>query len=532
MGTIILFCLLLAWNTSLASRPPTPPSPHALIPPSPHAPTPLLWTDPAGRPTPDAREALALLRDAAADGLDPDDYGAAALTTRADVLARGPAPGSPPPAAADIAAFDADLTEAMLTYFRHLHLGRVDPRAAGFQLTLPAEGHDFVQLLGDAIARKRVGETARELWPPLGRYRALRDALPKYRALAAEEAAWPAWPAARKPVKPGDAWDGLPALHHRLVRLGDLPADAPAPAGDAPYEGALVDGVLRFQQRHGLEPDGVIGRATHAALRVPIAWRARQIELALERLRWMPDLGPGRTVILNIPMFRLWALDAPDAAPALTMRAIVGRALKTTTPVFADEIQYLIFRPYWNIPRSILVNEVLPAVNRNPGYLARNDMEIVRGESDGSPAVAATAENLALLAAGRLRLRQRPGEQNALGRVKFVFPNDSSVYLHDTPARTLFARSRRDFSHGCVRLEEPAALATWALKDQPGWDEAAVLAAMEGAPSRRVDLAQAIQVILFYVTAMVFDADGGAVHFADDIYRHDVRLDRVLTPGG
>ena len=191
-------------------------------------------------------------------------------------------------------------------------------------------------------------------------------------------------------------------------------------------------------------------------------------------------------------------------------------------------MRYLVFRPYWNLPRSIVRNDVLPALARDPGYLQRNDMEIVRGAGDDAQAVAASNENLAGLREGGLRLRQRPGPKNSLGLVKFIFPNDANVYLHDTPAAQLFGRARRDFSHGCVRVANPVALAHWVLKDQPVWTRERVQAAMAGTLSLRVDLTEPLQVILFYMTAMVVPADQ-ALHFASDIYGHDTRLARALA---
>jgi L,D-transpeptidase YcbB len=258
----------------------------------------------------------------------------------------------------------------------------------------------------------------------------------------------------------------------------------------------------------------------------------RQIELSMERLRWLPRLDPERLLVVNIPTFRLVAWNADRAGPpALTMGVVVGRALDRETPVFAEEMTHVIFRPYWNVPRSIARNEILPAVRRDPGYLRKNDMEVVAGPSDGSPVAAATAANLALVAQGRLRIRQRPGAENALGRVKFVFPNDADVYMHGTPAVALFQRSRRDFSHGCIRVEDPVALAEWVLSGQDGWSRERILEAMEGPPSQRVDLARPLQVILFYVTAVVV-AQEGAIHFADDVYGHDARLERALAGRG
>jgi murein L,D-transpeptidase YcbB/YkuD len=486
-----------------------------------------LWVDQIGRPSHAAREGLTLLGGAAAEGLDPADYDAAGLDRLAATL------DAPRPIDADtVAAFDVALSTAMLRYFRHLHLGRVDPQTIGFRVRMPDDSHDFATLLRSAVAEDRVAGAGADLAPALVQYRALRAALARYRSIAAAGIGEPV--AVTAAVRPGEPYAGLDALTQQLHALGDLRGDV-APLSEGVYEGAVVSAVSQFQTRHGLESDGILGRATQAALRVPVAWRVRQIELALERLRWLPDLGRQRFIVLNIPMFTFWAWDAipPTGAPSFGMRAIVGRALNTQTPVFVDEMRHVIFRPFWNVPRSILRHEILPLLARDPGYLRRHDMEMVRGQGDDARAEADTAGNHALLRDGTLRLRQRPGPRNSLGLVKFVFPNDANVYMHGTPVQELFGRSRRDFSHGCVRVEDPAALAAWVLKHEPGWNSERILAAMSAPTSQRVDLDDPIQVILFYVTAVVMPHDG-TVHFAEDIYRHDLRLDRALaiTRGG
>jgi len=484
-----------------------------------------LWVDTSGRPSRDAREALALLSGAANEGLDPVEYAAPMLEQMARMLE------STAPAATDVADFDTSLSANTLRYLRQLHEGRVDPRAIGFHMTTPADEHDFVAFLSDAVTRHRIIEAAAELTPPFALYRGLRSMLARYRSLAADPTLESLLPPGA-PVRPGDRYAELRTLHRRLVALGDLPGDTPLPEGASVYEGALIDGVKHFQVRHGLHADGVLGGGTQAALRVPLSWRVRQIELALERLRWLPHLDEERFLAVNIPMFRLWAWDTIPAngAPAFGMGVIVGRALNTQTPVFVEDMRYIIFRPYWNVPASIVRREIAPVLQRDPDYLRREDMEIVSDAGDNARPVALTPESLAQLRQGTLRVRQRPGPRNSLGLVKFVFPNDANVYLHATPAPQLFSQSRRDFSHGCVRVEDPIALAEWALKAQPGWTRDRILGAMNGKQSLRVNLTQPIRVILFYVTAVVMPEDG-TIRFAEDIYGHDAKLDQALMRG-
>ena len=468
------------------------------------------WSDATGRPTANALVARALIAGAADDGLDPADYRV--------------------PETADPAAAERALSVAVLRWLRDLHLGRVDPREIGFRLASRQREHDFAALLAEALATQRLPELAAALRPAIAPYRALREALPRYRALAADAALppVPALPRGTKKLQAGEDWEGTPALRARLLALGDLPSGT-AP-GDEPrrYDDTLADAVQRFQARHGLDVDGVIGAGTLAALQVSPARRVRQIELALERLRWLPHLDAPRGVAVNIPMFRLRAWDAADPARGLGMAVIVGKALNTRTPVFVDEMTHLIFRPYWNVPRSIVRHEVLPGLARDPGYLARHGLEIVRGPGDDAVAVAPSAANVALLRDGVLRLRQPPGPKNSLGLVKFVFPNDADVYLHGTPAQQLFGRARRDFSHGCVRVEDPVALAEWLLRGQPGWDRAAIVAAMNGTRTRRVDLAAPLPVVLYDLSATV-SPDDGRLHFAADLYGHDARLEAALA---
>jgi murein L,D-transpeptidase YcbB/YkuD len=272
----------------------------------------------------------------------------------------------------------------------------------------------------------------------------------------------------------------------------------------------------------------VIGPATQEALRVPLAWRVRQVELALERLRWLPPLR-GRALAVNVPAFHLFGFDSAGVVGGsqIDMRVVVGRALDTRTPMLLEEMKYVEFRPYWNVPRSIVVKEILPQLRRQPDYLRRNRMELVgpRGAVLGDEV---TADVLRRLARGELRIRQRPGPDNALGTLKFVFPNSSDIYLHATPAAQLFSRSRRDFSHGCIRVQDPEGLAAWVLRDEPGWTRDSIRAAMSGTRTFRMPLTRPLPVAVVYTTVAAWP--DGRASFYEDIYGHDRALDRALRP--
>jgi murein L,D-transpeptidase YcbB/YkuD len=464
-----------------------------------------------------ARDALALLRDAGADGLDPRDYNAAELQgARAD-------------SATDPAGFDAALTGAMLRYLADLHLGRVpsdyhsdlpDPRVQLF---------DPVERLRAALAARDVAGAAKAAQPVFPLYAPVKAALAHYRGLASEAAApLPPLPAGGK-LTVGMHYRGAKALHARLTLLGDL-SPAAAPARDS-YNAALADAVRRFQSRHGLEQDGVIGRDTLADLNVPLARRVRQLELTLERLRWLPDFAPGPVVAVNLPSYMLWAFTLPagaDIAP-LEMRVIVGAAVKTPTPLFIGQMRYLEFNPYWNVPRSITLREIIPRLEADPGYLAREQMELVP-VGGGHATSAVSAATIDALRAGRYRVRQRPGPKNSLGAVKFAMPNPMDIYLHATPARELFRRTRRDLSHGCIRVEQPVELARFVLADARQWDDDSIEAAMAPGPTHRVELPAPVPVVLFYTTAIV-DREGRAL-FMRDVYRRDPLLEQALAAHG
>jgi murein L,D-transpeptidase YcbB/YkuD len=269
-----------------------------------------------------------------------------------------------------------------------------------------------------------------------------------------------------------------------------------------------------------------------SALRVPLARRVRQIELTLERWRWMPDVPPERYAVVNVPAFRLYVFehDATAAHAELRTNVIVGQAGRRATPAFVGTMREVVFRPYWDVPPSIARNETVPYIRRRPGYFEREELEIVRGGDDDAVVYPPTERNLERVLAGTLRLRQRPGPKNALGYVEFVFPNAYNVYLHGTPAQELFAATRRDFSHGCIRVEDPTALAELVLRGQPGWDRAAIEAAMQGTRTLRVKLDRPVAVYVLYATVTV--GGDGTVRFYPDLYGRDAALERALGGGG
>jgi murein L,D-transpeptidase YcbB/YkuD len=466
--------------------------------------------------------AVRVLRSAADRGLDPRDREAAALE-------RSIRSAAEPSAAPDaLVRADVALTASILRLLSDLHFGRVRPQAVEpFYRTRPREAR-FVGELGEAVAGNRLDALIAAAEPALPVYARLRAALPRYRALAASPAPpLPPLRSQRAKVVSGERYAGVAALHAFLVRVGDLPDDAARPIDDL-YTDALAAGVSRFQARHGLAPDGVLGPQTLAALNEPLATRVAQIELAMERLRWLPEPAGGRVIAVNVPSFELWAFaDARDTSrAALSMPVIVGKAVRHETPVFIGEMRAVEFSPYWNVPRNILRNETLPRLARDPGYLEREDMELVSTRGDGRVLTRIDPASLEALRAGELRVRQRPGARNALGGVKFVLPNSMEVYLHGTPARELFGRTRRDFSHGCIRVRDPAALAAFVLQDRPEWTPDAIQAAMSSGRNRSVPLAAPIPVVIFYTTATV-DAEGRAI-FLPDVYGHDRRLLEAL----
>jgi murein L,D-transpeptidase YcbB/YkuD len=477
-----------------------------------------LWWFSGGRPTPEASRAVAVLEAAADQGLDSRDYAAASLRT-----ALAQAREAQPLAADRQARLDAALTTALHRYLADLQRGRVDPREIHAHFDLPRrEAFDAQGLLREAVAENRVTQALREAEPRVPMYSALRHALASYRALSGH----PAWSApltlpGRK-LSAGEPYAGLAVLAQRLEALGDLPAGSVVPPR---FEGAPEAALRAFQERHGLAADGVLGAATLQQLNVPPAARARQIELSLERLRWTPLLQGRRMVVVNVPEFVLRAYDVEGSQVRvrLTMKVIVGKALDTRTPLIDEAMRFIEFSPYWNVPPSIARKETIPKLRRDPAYFEQQGFEFVT--ASGRVVETLSAANLDAVLQGGWRIRQRPGPKNALGDIKFVFPNNQNIYLHHTPAPQLFGRERRDFSHGCIRLEAPVELAKFVLADSPEWTEERIREAMAKGESRTLALKHPVPVLIAYSTVI---AKAGRVFFYPDLYGHDRLLDQAL----
>jgi L,D-transpeptidase YcbB len=448
------------------------------------------------------------------EGLDPEMYSLSALEARREEAAKGflRKKGFDANEAGPLEVF---LTYLYMKYASDLADGISDLARADKTWRIDSERFDPLEYLERALSENRVAESLTELTPGAAQYRKLREALADYRKMAAA-GGWPAL-AAKVRVKRGQTSDQVRQLARRLAASGDFTASVPG-SGTMTYDDAIADAVKRFQRRHGLEEDGNAGPAVIAAMNVRIEHRIDQIRLALERWRWLPRNLGDRHILVNIPSYWLEVWD--KGANPLSMRVVVGRK-DTPTPIFNDRMTHIVFSPYWNVPSTIAQGETLPAAMQDPAFLACNNMEVL----DASGKVV-DPESIDLADPTKYRFRQRPGSGNSLGLVKFMFPNEYNVYLHDTPADSLFARATRSFSHGCVRVEEPVKLAEYLLRDQSEWTTERIAEAMEAGEERTVKLADPIPVYLGYWTAWV-TSDG--VRFTNDVYGIDSRQAKQLA---
>ena len=540
-------------------------------------------------------------QDSGAKGLNPEDYDASRWAARLARLDQIRASKDTSTAAQDtVAQFDTAMTICVMRFISDLRIGRVNPQHFNFDIDVASKKYDLAEFVSDnAVDASDAHALLHSVEPDSDQYRATEQALGHYLELARlqADAHEPALPSVSKPgVSPGGSYPATGALLARLQLEGDAPGEFPfrpenvqqsqpsaAAAPNAParpkfgtrtiarartllhhkplrapgpnaasakdqsaaaepafnppqlpptYTPELSAAVKNYQHRHGLTEDGKLTPETIASMNVPLTERVIQLQNSLERWRWLPNQYVNAPLIVNLPEFVLRGYGA-DHKPEFTMRVVVGKVVGDHyTPVFAHMMRYLIFRPYWNVPHDIVVKEMMPHIQSGGvGYLSTHNFETT--DSHGNTINASVEQ----VAHGGVLVREKPGPKNSLGLVKFMFPNQYDIYLHSTPATELFNRTRRDFSHGCVRVQQPADLAAWVLShsNTPGpdgqpWDLASVQDAMNnGQDNHQINLKQPLPIVIFYLTAI--QSEDGHTHFFNDIYGYDQKLQETLSKG-
>ncbi|MDX1710291.1 MAG: L,D-transpeptidase family protein [Rhodovibrionaceae bacterium] len=470
------------------------------------------WVDALGL-TDAGRSVVKVLAEADREGLRAEDYFIADIATLSD---------SQEPAA--LGQLDVLISGALLEYAGDLKRGRLAPRSIDPELFQAPDSFDRLTELRRLAASQRPGADLRDLAPALPEYRRLRRALAHYREIEAA-GGWPGLPEGET-LKEGMRDPQVAVLRRHLTVTGDLSVSS----NDAElFDSGLTQAVMRYQRRLGLDADGVVGPATRAQLNVPVNTRIGQIVLNMERWRWMPeDLGE-RYVLVNLAGFELEVVEFGSVH--LAMKVVVGRPYRRT-PVFSDTISYLEVNPTWTVPPTILREDILPKLRKDPGYLAENNMKLYHGWDASAPALDPAGIDWQSVPprANPYRIVQAPGPKNALGRIKFMFPNKYQVYLHDTPSRELFSRPARAFSSGCIRVERPMELADYLLGANADWDRSRVEKLIAEGQTTRVNLARPVPVHLTYATAWI--GEGGTIHFREDVYGRDTLLADALFVAG
>ncbi len=466
------------------------------------------------------------------DGLDPADYGASRI--RGLLAAQTPE---------DLATLEVGMSLGLVRFASDLAAGRLEPSQVDPEHYIFPEEVDRAAVIRDAAANAEdIRAFVAGYQPQQDQYRRLKATYARYDAIAGA-GGWPAVPEGPT-LKPGMTDDRVVSLRARLRAEGDLAPeqDLSASGGDARlFDDELVAAAVRFQNRHGLEPDAKIGPKTLQALNVTAGERVEQILINMERRRWMSDDLGQRYVFVNLADFHLKVVDEPKTI--FVTRVVVGKPFFRTpvfskdkpffrTPVFSKDMTYVVVNPYWNVPPSIARNEILPKIKEDPGYLAAKNFELLSDWSNDAAVIDPATIDWASMTRRNFtyKVRQGPGEGNALGRLKFMFPNPFNIYLHDTPSKTLFERYERTFSHGCVRVQHPRDFAAVVLGGQSDWDPARIEAAIASEIPQVVSLAEPLPVHITYLTA--WTNKDGTVHFRDDVYGRDVPLRTALLGPG
>ncbi len=481
-----------------------------------------LWSN-AGRLTPAAEQTITLLGRLDSLGLDPADFDAALLDSLRQQLNRTPDDEQ-------LARLESVLSVATARLLRTLQFGRVRQPKAYPKLTAPSPEDYDVGAGIYAVSRTAdplpVFDQAAPQWAP---YRALVNALPALQRLADDSLllAGSTVLTARRAAP----FPAAPRVRALLVGLGYRPDSTPPAAADTLLDPALSRALRSFQKGARIPPTGLYDATTRDKLRATYRQRVRDSRLTLERWRWLPRRADGRAIVVNVPEYRLHVYDRVQGAqrPAFSMKVVVGRAAEDRyTPMFVEDMDHVIFSPYWEVPQKIAADEIVPKAIKDSTYLARNRYVLVRGYSDKAPRVKPDSSTLARVGKS-VRVRQLPGDYNSLGRVKFMLPNDLNIYLHDTNERGFFKRDARALSHGCVRVSEPQKLAEWVLRGDTAWSLDRMKKAMKAEQPELVRLSEHIPVLLVYHTAAV-DTDG-VVRSFKDVYAYDTELEQLLSRG-
>ena len=474
------------------------------------------WSSDYG-PLPQAARLVDDIHEAELEGLRPEDYH---LTTIENLLAeiqdtnRQLDPDT-------MAALDLLLTDAFLLYASHLSNGRVNPVTVHSEWFIKNRKLDLVELLETALENGQIEETLGNLRPQNAGYDEMKYHLLRYQSIM-KLGGWPKvsdGPLMRK----GDRGTRVAAMRSRLILSADL--DESTENDNELFNEALEQAVKDFQKRHGLEVDGMVGPETLSALNVPVEERIRQIKLNMERWRWLPNDFGSRYVLVNIANFGLAIVE--DGKVVLSMSGVVGKESRRT-PVFSGKMTYMELNPYWNIPSRIVVEDLLPKIHEDPQYLVKENIRVFRGWKAKAREIDPNSVDWSQIKTKNLpyRLRQEPGPSNALGRIKFMFPNKFEVYMHDTPAKQLFEKTKRSFSSGCIRIEKPIEMAEYLLREDQEWTREKLLTEIDGGKNQIVHIPEPIDVHVFYWTAWV-DKDG-AINFRDDVYGRDEPLAKAF----
>ncbi len=416
----------------------------------------------------------------------------------------------------DLTGIDLLLSDAFLHLAAHLELGKVNPQSLNgdWEITRKTSKVSYPELLSSALAQQQIRQSLETLYPNITVYKKGREVIRAIDEIRKNDTL--NWKAVKvvKSIKVGETNSGIPNLRERLVFWKYL--EPYAYEDEKAYDSTMFLAVQKFQERNGLEPDGALGKNTVYALNQSPTYLIDKASVNMERLRWLPDTLRGAEMILvNIANYQLDYLSNRDTL--FSTRVIVGTKYHKS-PIFSSAMSYIVFSPYWNLPTSIVRNEVMPAVRKNPNYLAQKNMEVVTysGQAVDPSSVNWSGKSIPYM------VRQKPGEHNSLGLVKFMFPNEHSVYIHDTPARSLFSREDRALSHGCIRIQNPATFAELLLKSNEVWTPAKINTAMHHKHEQIVRLDRKIPVVLLYLT---FWSDSkGQGHFRQDIYERDAEV--------